>query len=115
MKSKRYEHDVHLESKEKCTNMEQGRCGGENLSGFCSSRWGCVFGICMWFARARRTQSQHSIIRQIGWFLTLPLVASTLFNANIWLWHAPPLYQQMHANPLLHVWALLLYLATGIL
>ena len=46
---------------------------------------------------------------------TTPIVASLLFNGNIWLWHAPSLFQAMMSHTALHTGANLLYLATGCL
>lgn len=47
--------------------------------------------------------------------LTIPLVASALFNANLWLWHAPPLLAAMMEDTDLHLCVNLLYLITGLL
>jgi cytochrome c oxidase assembly factor CtaG len=45
----------------------------------------------------------------------MPVLASLLFNGNLWIWHAPPLLEaMMHSTPL-HVLALLLFLFTGLL
>ena len=41
--------------------------------------------------------------------------ASALFNANIWIWHAPALLQAMMRSDLLHIIVDLLYLLTGLL
>ena len=47
-------------------------------------------------------------------FLTQPVVASVLFNGNIWLWHAPLLMFLMMGQPALHLLSGLLYLITGL-
>lgn len=47
-------------------------------------------------------------------FLTQPIVASVLFNGNIWLWHAPLLMFLIMAQPALHLLSGLLYLLTGL-
>ncbi len=47
--------------------------------------------------------------------LLFPLLASLLFNANIWLWHAPPLFLAMMQQSGLHLLSDLLYLVTGLL
>jgi putative membrane protein len=47
--------------------------------------------------------------------LTIPFLASALFNGNLWLWHAPPLFAAMMENTGLHLCANLLYLITGLL
>ncbi|QBD77020.1 cytochrome c oxidase assembly protein [Ktedonosporobacter rubrisoli] len=44
-----------------------------------------------------------------------PFIASAIFNGNIWIWHAPPLYQAMMLYPGLHFLANLCYLLTGLL
>ena len=48
-------------------------------------------------------------------FLTIPFVASILFNGNIWIWHAPALMRIMMGNELIHSLTNLLYLLTGLL
>lgn len=35
---------------------------------------------------------RHRVVLRLGKVLTHPFVAFTLFNADVWLWHAPPLY-----------------------
>ncbi len=47
--------------------------------------------------------------------LTIPFVASVLFNANIWIWHAPSLMQIMMSSSVFHTIANLLYLLTGLI
>lgn len=47
--------------------------------------------------------------------LTIPLVSSALFNGNLWIWHAPPLFKAMMDTAGLHAFADLLYLVTGLL
>lgn len=63
--------------------------------------------------RIRPLLDQHSGMKRAVMFLTLPVIASVLFNANIWLWHAPPLFQAMMASELLHLLVDILYLLTG--
>lgn len=48
-------------------------------------------------------------------YLTIPFVASALFNGNIWIWHAPLLMQVMMSSALLHDITNLLYLLTGLI
>ena len=55
------------------------------------------------------------ITSTIGKGLTHPLVAAALFTANLWLWHAPPLYEVMLVNEQVHTLCHLLYIATGLL
>jgi cytochrome c oxidase assembly factor CtaG len=58
---------------------------------------------------------RNRVIFAIGKGLTLPLVASLIFNANLWLWHAPPIYNATLVNEQLHILSHLLYIATGML
>jgi putative membrane protein len=57
----------------------------------------------------------HHYVERIVTCLTIPFVASLIFNGNLWLWHAPPLFQAMMANDLLHVFVNVLYIVTGLL
>ena len=47
--------------------------------------------------------------------LSLPLTASALHAAAIWLWHAPPLFEATLHNDLIHVLQHLSFLGTGLL
>jgi putative membrane protein len=51
----------------------------------------------------------------IGKWLTQPVFTSVLFSANLWIWHAPPLYNATLVNPPLHILSHLLYMGTGLL
>jgi cytochrome c oxidase assembly factor CtaG len=51
----------------------------------------------------------------LGNALTQPIVAAGLFNVNLWIWHAPPLYHLTLINEPLHIFSHLLYIATGML
>lgn len=57
----------------------------------------------------------HPSCRHTLHWLTRPFVSASLFNGNIWLWHAPALIFLMMAHPGLHLLTDLLYLATGLL
>ncbi|HEY7419581.1 MAG TPA: cytochrome c oxidase assembly protein [Ktedonobacteraceae bacterium] len=59
--------------------------------------------------------STHRGIERVIRGLTIPFVASLLFNANLWFWHAPPLLAAMMENTGLHLCADALYLITGLL
>ncbi len=59
--------------------------------------------------------AHHRVFSRCLKYLLFPIVASILFNANIWIWHAPPLLQAMMSSDLLHVMVNLLYLFTGLL
>jgi cytochrome c oxidase assembly factor CtaG len=43
------------------------------------------------------------VLFRIAKFLTFPPVAFVLFNADFWLWHAPPLYNATLSNEGLHI------------
>ena len=58
------------------------------------------------FARVR--------VRQISRWLTHPFVAFGLFNANLWLWHLPPLYDATLASDSVHIFEHVTFIATGI-
>lgn len=46
---------------------------------------------------------RHKAILQIGKVLTFPAVAFFLYNADFWLWHAPPLYNETLVNENIHI------------
>ncbi|GHO47893.1 cytochrome c oxidase assembly protein [Ktedonospora formicarum] len=48
-------------------------------------------------------------------WLTFPFIAPVLFNANIWIWHAPPILNAMMQNHALHAIAQACYLLTGVI
>lgn len=58
---------------------------------------------------------RHRIPSTLGKGLTHPVVAAALFTANLWLWHAPPLYDLTLLNEQVHILCHLLYIATGLL
>lgn len=45
----------------------------------------------------------NRIVFQIAKVLTYPVVAFFLFNADFWLWHAPPLYNATLENQTIHI------------
>ncbi|HEY4385517.1 MAG TPA: cytochrome c oxidase assembly protein [Ktedonobacteraceae bacterium] len=59
--------------------------------------------------------ARHHALARCVKCLTIPFVASALFNGNIWIWHAPLLMQVMMGSPLFHDITNLLYLLTGLL
>jgi cytochrome c oxidase assembly factor CtaG len=66
-------------------------------------------------AYLRRFSDRHKGIARVASLLTTPFIASALFNGNLWIWHAPPMLQIMMSNTAVHVFANILYLATGLL
>jgi putative membrane protein len=53
--------------------------------------------------------------RPVALFLTSPIVAFALLNADIWIWHAPALYDATLVNLQLHILEHLSYLVLGVL
>ncbi len=48
-------------------------------------------------------------------FLTYPAIAFMLYNADFWLWHAPPLYNAALENQSIHVLEHLTFIVFGVL
>jgi len=53
--------------------------------------------------------------RRVARWLALPVVAFGLFNADLWLWHAPVLYDAALANDAIHIVEHLTFIAFGLL
>lgn len=66
-------------------------------------------------AYLRQFLGRHEYSARVIGFLTIPFVASALFNGNLWIWHAPPVLQLMMSNTGFHIFANILYLLTGLL
>ncbi|GCE16314.1 cytochrome c oxidase assembly protein [Dictyobacter kobayashii] len=62
----------------------------------------------------RRFLDRHTFLQRCFAVLTIPVLASLLFNGNIWIWHAPVLMRAMISSPFLHDVTNLLYLVTGL-
>ncbi|MDQ2903039.1 MAG: cytochrome c oxidase assembly protein [Chloroflexota bacterium] len=58
---------------------------------------------------------RNRVLLSIGKALTHPAVAFTLFNADLWLWHAPPLYDATLFNQNLHILEHLTFVFFGLL
>jgi cytochrome c oxidase assembly factor CtaG len=46
---------------------------------------------------------QNKVISKVAKVLTYPVVAFVLYNADFWLWHAPPLYNATLENQSIHI------------
>jgi len=58
---------------------------------------------------------RHRVVLRLGKVLTHPIVAFTLFTADVWLWHAPPLYDATLFNQNLHILEHLSFVLFGLL
>ncbi|GAC1424063.1 MAG: cytochrome c oxidase assembly protein [Ktedonobacteraceae bacterium] len=58
---------------------------------------------------------RNRTVLKIGQFFTMPILTGVLFNANLWFWHAPPIYNAMIVNLPLHITSHLLFITTGVL
>ena len=58
---------------------------------------------------------RHRAVLRLGKVLTNPFVAFTLFNADLWLWHAPALYDATLFNQNLHILEHLTFIFFGLL
>lgn len=63
----------------------------------------------------RQFRDRHEHFARVISFLTIPFIASALFNGNLWIWHAPPMLQLMMSDTGFHIFANILYLVTGLL
>jgi cytochrome c oxidase assembly factor CtaG len=71
-----------------------------------------VVGVPDWLARF---YLRPRFLLFIWRWATMPLLASVLFNANMWIWHAPAVMNVMMMNGSVHYLSLALYLFTGLL
>jgi cytochrome c oxidase assembly factor CtaG len=71
-----------------------------------------IIGMPSWLLRPLL---RHRTVLTLGKALTHPAVAASLFTVNLWLWHAPPLFDATLVNLPLHEFCHLLYIGTGIL
>jgi putative membrane protein len=58
---------------------------------------------------------RNRVILNIGKVLTHPVIAFTLFNADLWLWHAPPLYDATLFDQNLHILEHLTFIGFGVI
>ena len=58
---------------------------------------------------------QNKVIFKVAKVLTYPVVAFVLYNADFWLWHAPPLYNATLENQTIHILEHLTFIVFGLL
>jgi cytochrome c oxidase assembly factor CtaG len=58
---------------------------------------------------------RNRVMLNIGKVLTHPAIAFTLFNADLWLWHAPLLYDAALVNQNLHILEHLTFILFGVI
>jgi cytochrome c oxidase assembly factor CtaG len=58
---------------------------------------------------------RNKVIFNIAKVLTYPVVAFVLYNADFWLWHAPPLYNATLENQNIHILEHLTFIIFGLL
>jgi len=71
-----------------------------------------VIGTPAWFLKPI---VRNKVAFRIAKALTYPAVAFVLYNADFWLWHAPPLYNATLENQNIHILEHLTFIAFGIL
>ena len=58
---------------------------------------------------------KHANVTRVMRWLTNPIVAFGLFNADLWLWHAPAFYDATLANEYVHIFEHLTFIVFGVL
>jgi putative membrane protein len=71
-----------------------------------------LLGTPEWFVKPLL---RNKVIFKIAKALTYPAVAFILYNADFWLWHAPPLYNATLENQNIHILEHLTFIVFGIL
>ena len=71
-----------------------------------------VLGTPEWFIKP---VVRNKVVFRIAKVLTYPAIAFVLFNADFWLWHAPPLYDATLENQNIHILEHLTFIIFGIL
>jgi putative membrane protein len=71
-----------------------------------------LLGIPSWMAEPLL---RNPVLFRIARFLTLPAVAFLLFNADFWLWHAPPLYDATLENEAIHILEHMTFIVFGLI
>lgn len=71
-----------------------------------------IAGMPAWFLRPI---TRNHVLFKIARFLVYPAVAFFLYNADFWLWHAPPLYDATLGNQAVHILEHLTFIVFGLL
>jgi cytochrome c oxidase assembly factor CtaG len=71
-----------------------------------------IIGIPVWLVQPLLCRR---VTFTIGKWLTHPVFTSVIFTANLWIWHAPPIYDATLVSLPLHILSHLLYIGTGLL
>jgi cytochrome c oxidase assembly factor CtaG len=71
-----------------------------------------LLGTPEWFVKPLL---RNEVVFKIAKALTYPAVAFVLYNADFWLWHAPPLYNATLENQNIHILEHLTFIVFGIL
>ncbi len=71
-----------------------------------------LLGTPEWFVKPLL---RNKVVFKIAKVLTYPAVAFVLYNADFWLWHAPPLYNATLENQNIHILEHLTFIVFGIL
>jgi cytochrome c oxidase assembly factor CtaG len=57
----------------------------------------------------------HPAVRWVARWLAHPVIAFGLFNADLWLWHAPALYDATLENEYIHIFEHLTFIILGVI
>ncbi len=71
-----------------------------------------LLGTPEWFVKPLL---RNKVVFKIAKALTYPVVAFVLYNADFWLWHAPPLYNATLENQSIHILEHLTFIIFGLL
>jgi putative membrane protein len=71
-----------------------------------------LLGTPEWFVKPAL---RNKVIFNVAKVLTYPVVAFVLYNADFWLWHAPPLYNATLENQSIHILEHLTFIVFGLL
>lgn len=71
-----------------------------------------LLGTPEWFVKPLL---RNKLVFKIAKVLTYPAIAFVLYNADFWLWHAPPLYNATLENQNIHILEHLTFIVFGIL